>query len=590
MSSKKILAASMAAVLATGTIAVVASAANTDYEWTISGEKMGAEKVTKAVLSVASKNMALTDAKFQAVANATDQSKNAYSTLKVGLWQAFEEFNITAMSGVKLSAEIKGKVNYAANPFIDEGGLSGAAQTDKYGTVWAAKDANGDDVFPLFTVTTESDAGASSGDAKIVLTWVGADGETASDFTDATGWTAPTGTYTSLSNDDLAEKLKAYVKEVNAAMLKTVSVSDGASGLATKDVTATAEADVTGSWRKAQTGPDGSTTDPASGWVNGTGAGAKFGQSLGPVDLNLSFDLADGERLALDDTTANSLAKISAPSLTLTGTFTVDGDTYYDFVDGKYGVAGAFNWNNGWDDNGSTFVQGNTSKYGFAVLAQSGVDTSAVEGVAIKDDLTEEPDLTKEKGDLTITKDGDALVDFAKLISPTVMKNLNNGGTVTFKFNKDFSISAWEYGYVVYWNGAQTIPLSTDFGYELSGNEITFNIPAGLTYDEGTVNAYKPFILKWNFNKNLIDSGTIWADGTPDDADYDGDIVSITFKANGAPDAPSVGDGENSGNNGGNTSNPGSTSGNPNTGIALAVAPIVLAAGAVVTIASKKRK
>ena len=203
-----------------------------------------------------------------------------------------------------------------------------------------------------------------------------------------------------------------------------------------------------------------------------------------------------------------------------------------------------------------------------------------------------------------------------------VFQNLNNGGTVTFTFDKEFRPQDAFNPYLIFRTSGGLVNPPIDLEYIATSDDnksITFSFPAGLTWDDGTTNPFKNFRMSYNlgYYNTYAAQANAGAMARPVDAagndvltayagdDYasyfhtavnPGHLVKITFKADGA--APSIdggnnsngGDTSNSGNNGGNTTNPGSTSGNPNTGIALAVAPVVLAAGAVVTLVSKKRK
>ena len=622
MSSKKILAASMAAILATGTIAAVASAENTDYEWTISGEGLGAEVYVdpvdlKVKTSVSGTSLnalfgdTTTGSKAGADIDGKDETKNKYNKVHLGIWEAFDDFDITAFRSGTITATVAGKgIEYTNELFVTKSSQGGEVT---YATL-ASKaylpklkdgaqlivqlDSAGDG--DSYDPTEEDDY--TAGTSIFMITGVLKDGK-------ATDLATPVKLHKSASADTKIADAWAALKAMDAAALfadTDMELFDGnvdtysttklpttaAEAAGEVDVTATASKAITPAWKdvkSAKTG-GGLTGFPVFGGDNAD----KLGKATDPVELELAFGTGDALKLTkLDNTKSSVEVELD---------ITVSGDTFGTYVAEQYAVNGA---PGKWDFKTGTFNAsagsfqadipiddaGNLSNQFGLVLVGNYVGASSGINVVLPANLAEDPGATPKKGDLQIADNGFAVVDFAKLISPAVMKNLNNGGTVTFKFDKSFSLAGWKHGYVMYFNGAKTIPLASDFGYNVSGNEITFTIPEGLTYDDGSLNSFKPFILQWKFENNEIDSGSIWAPGnTPDDDGYDGKIVAITFKANGAPDAPSVGDGENSGNNGGNTSNPGSTSGNPNTGIALAVAPIVLAAGAVVTIASKKRK
>lgn len=194
--------------------------------------------------------------------------------------------------------------------------------------------------------------------------------------------------------------------------------------------------------------------------------------------------------------------------------------------------------------------------------------------------------------------------------TPTKLQNMNNGGTITFTFNKaipdnQFVSAEIIYrnasGHAVYVNGAQDIanvPLDNRFAYGEEGQtEITVPFPAGLTYAAGTTNPYKSFALDVTLNKSW--QGQV-ADPTVSDSSFG--LIKVTIKANaeapkddnnssngglvsGDPSSSSTpsSSNTNSGSNGGDEKNPG-------TGVAVAVAPVVLAAAGAAVVISKKRK
>lgn len=629
MSSKKIFAASLAAILATGSIAAVALAdeptgdtATSDDTVVISGLGLGAEQINKATISLKGKTGEMTD-DWLKVENATDQTKNAYNKIKVGLWEAFEDFDIQEMSNAKIGVSLGALANYEVAPFVNEGGMGGLTQTDKYGKVPAVKLADGTEAFPAFAIT-QTDKGNTAG--SIALTWVDKDGKAVTAPT-ITGYTAPTpgttngGTAADANTDLTADDVKKFIKTTADALWAGASVDDdNAAGLATKQVDVWAEAKLEGTWRKA-TADAGVTDDTAA---PGTGAGATKGYSFGPVQIEAAFDLAAGERLA-KDTAGTGFANLKWANWQVEGDFTVSGNTYTKYIDGKYGVGGAYNWTNtGWSDQGASFVYTDSAgtKYGLAVIAQSDVKSSAKIGLQIPDNLTKEPVVDKSKGDLKISKDGAINLFYGGPVNPEVLKKLNNGGTVTFELKEEIPGDQYMLGNLNFLGGKGNYFIDVAHSYTISGKSISFEFPAGLTEHAGDKDPWGDFLMEWDIRtKGVSGLGSAFEDGAPAPTAWDDSIVSITFKANAeAPkddpttsddptnsddpansdtntsgdnnsgDANTSGDANNSGNGANSGSNKGDNNGNPPTGVALAIAPVVLAAGAVATVIAKKKK
>ena len=615
MSSKKILAASMAAILATSAVATFASAENTDYEWTITGEKQGEAsyvdpvqlKIKTGINNSTAMSTLFGYGRDAAPTNPTDNTKNAYNKIQLGIWEAFKEFEISEFTSGKVTATLGGEAqefvtDAIVTPVTKEGKTTyEAVETKAYlpklkdgAKLVVEIDYDGDGIGAstdtsegTYTATTTQIlvTGVYQDDAfKALGTTIPVYVSVADDKAEADAWAS----FKALKLDDLVTNglLEATKDTYVAGVLAKAELADLVA------ITATATGDLNPKLKDVKTVGTNEAGYPVVGAANAS----KLGRATDPVNLEIAFEgLGDALKLKKVNTD-KSKVEVELD-------VTVTGATFGKYVVDNYvvnGAPGLWSWGDQFfSNNGGNFSalvptspSGYSTQFGL-VLVGCRPNTAGFNAV-LPANLEEEPKAEKTKGDLFILDNGGARVDFAKLVSPAVMKNLNNGGTVTFKFNKDFSLAGWKYGNVVYWNGARTIPLASDFGYDVAGNSITFTIPAGLTYDEGSANEFKPFYLQWDFRTNVVEStGDAIFDGGAGAADYDGRIISMTFKANGAPDAPSV-DGGNSGttsgSQGGNTTNPGSTSGNPNTGIALAVAPIVLAAGAVVTIASKKRK
>ena len=633
MSSKKLLAASMAAVLATGTIAAVATAdapadaaVNDDYTLVIDGTGAGAEQIDSAKLSIktsATSNSFSADYAAITAANG-DMSKLGFSSIKAGLWEAFEDFKITETSSASLGVTVKGKAQeYAQDQFVrkvtdgdtNEVSYTPLALTNAY--LPKIKDGK------KLVVEIGTTSGEVKKDNEIKITAIlDADGKT-------TYATADKVIYKATQDDEDAKiSVADYIAKAFAQAEKVYTdLIGGAAGAdytlvgtdATKkiektapiDVEAVAEAQDLGSnWRDSDAFP--------SGWTQPSNPSGSQGKNLGPVTLTPEFT-------GLSDTL--KLVEVGDALFTLEAELTVDGATYKKYVEKNYAVNGAAgNWNStAWDNSSSSFNAASPSKIGLGIVANSTVNTgSGNDGHYDSTKTTEakycgwtakapdanleaEPELSKSNANLYLkglrdiddpysaADPGHLDLTYYNIVNPNVLKNLNNGGTVTFTLDKPLT-GATLYGAVKYLGADQWHTIDADDNYVVNGNEITFNFPAGLTYHADLKDKWHPFYMEWDLSVRMNTFGAagsgLWDGPAPSYTKYDGNIVKMTFRANkdAGVDDPSVGgDGENSG-NGGNTSNPGSTSGNPNTGIALAVAPIVLAAGAVVTIASKKRK
>lgn len=205
---------------------------------------------------------------------------------------------------------------------------------------------------------------------------------------------------------------------------------------------------------------------------------------------------------------------------------------------------------------------------------------------------------------------GRATVGLGINATPTRLKNLNNGGTITFEFNKDMWNGVFADVEVIFRaaSGQVKYPLATDYKWSEDGKSITVPLPAGLTYNE-QLNSFNSFSFEYKVGTahtgNLVDLGNNdnnigqWWGNNP--TFWDAVVNKITITAN--KEAPKPDDSSNSGglvSSGDSTStstpssntNSGSNNGekNPGTGVAVAVAPVVLAAAGAAVVISKKRK
>lgn len=615
MSSKKILAASLAAILAVGSVSAMAFAdetpaastawpANDEFNWTISGKDAGDASTYTLKLDATMDN---TTAKIKAVYG---NDNYAAEHLAVGLWEAFGDFNITDVKNASVDASFKVVYNYEAPLYVtDVKKTDQYISSSEYGMVPALKLSDGTVIYPRIDIVPAEETTPTTGTVAF-KDWIKIeDGKqvvvTGTEITNITDQiTMPTaGDFDGSADGKEAADVKGYVKALADELWTVKSEGAGKSGLATKEKEVKATVALDSVWKDASAYPGGSTT--AGSWT-----AVAYGKTYGPVMLNTNLGLASGERVANPyDTQTNQGDKQDIKELkyNVKAEITVDRDTYAKYVEKTYSINGGNNYNwitGGWSNTANVFEVDNgalANTWGLALVANSRGDDGGnwgadyVYGAAIPDSLTAEPTKNEATKDLFIKRLAATGINFAEIVPPNVMKNLNNGGTITFYFDKTMDWSAYVTGVLQYWNSNNRIVLNAQSGYSLTDDKITFEIPAGLSWDDA-LNAYKPFNLDWDFRNNVqAENGTsIWIGENPSVNPYDGNIVAISFKANGAAASDdnstsndSNNGGDNSGNNGGNN---GGNSGNPNTGIALAVAPVVLAAGAVATVVAKKRK
>lgn len=645
MSSKKIFAASLAAILATGSVASYAMAAEDEYTVVIDGTKAGKEYTKSATMTVNAGHWFGEFGSTLDQINATggDFSKLSWSNIVGGLWEAYEYFNITDTQNLTLSANASGHAQkYTQDAFVLEvvDNKTTKVTYDAYKTVGylpEIKDgkklilrANIADAIPALTDPAGVRAAkVTAGDTVSIIGVLNADGTTTSitplvvataDAEDAAkDVTTFVQKFANTKQDDLFATFVDHTEWISdgsatgGATAYAYASRFGVSPANVVAVTSTNDSKNLGSnWRNATNRPQ---TDGGVGGTWETGSLSE-GKNLGPVTLSPKFEgLSDALRLV----------SVSGAWLHVYGDITVDGDTYDYYVADTYAVDGdPANWDKFvWSVGVGNFqdVYNGAVPYnhlGLGIVANA-KNTSAYGAYVLPAQLAKDPTVEKDFKDLIIAEQGSLDLSYYGVVNPNVLKNLNNGGTVTFTLDKDLE-KATLYGEVSYRGADGWHTIDADDSYEISGNEITFNFPANLTYHPELPDQWHAFNMSWRLKirDNVFNMGNnIWANGDTDgdpnkDTHFDGKIVKVTFKANkeaaaapstststpsvsgdstSTPSTDSTNNGGNTTSNSGNTTtNPGSTSGNPNTGIALAVAPVVLAAGAVVTIVSKKRK
>lgn len=627
MSSKKILAASLAAVMATGTVASMAMAddatatadtAVDEYTLEIVPAKYQTTKkgVTTATITATLKGAALQDLLVPATFTATVANKvipafNGYTlpttisasmtaTAKAGYYSFIN-------STTTLASEIPTEVKVVNG--ITEGSMLVKWNTDT--TTYATEKT----FVPVGTIADSSNPYNNLAMGLSVKKAVAYDG----------------GTYKPLEDSTFAMTNITLTAEVYGKGTDRTTGAGGATEVkADQERKATASAtfgDIKGGSTptgvKAVTGNDNYMATPER-LLNPSFnlSGSKTLESLNVTDssFTVSFDLS------LSNESWEKLAKAAGVSWDESGDGVWNKVNIEDMLNKSgdqiltqfLGIEGTsvLNWATVSSTDSSNPQVGHLKINGLGKTIASNVKPGEDEKVDNEDYLN--PGVTQNAPGIdgksyTFTNNGATAIVAYGIAKQNVFKNLNNGGTVTFTFDKEFRAQDAFSPYLLYrtYGGLIDTPVALEFmGIAADNKSITFNFPSGMTWDDGATNPMKNFSLSYNLGyyntlAAAANSGVVGVAGSGVPADaylgadyasyfataagmYNGHLTKITFKADGA--APSV-DGGNSG-NGGNTSgsNPGSTSGNPNTGIALAVAPVVLAAGAVVTLASKKRK
>lgn len=216
--------------------------------------------------------------------------------------------------------------------------------------------------------------------------------------------------------------------------------------------------------------------------------------------------------------------------------------------------------------------------------------------------------------------------------TPTRLKNMNNGGTIEFVFKND----VWGGSFLSVeailrsGSGVAAVPLHSGFAFAESGKSVSMEFPAGLTgsgLGSGETNPfnsiYIDYVIKgtdaeydWGAHGGrpvVGDDPTKWGgDYNNDPTQWGNELVQIVIHCNKeAPKDETSKPDSSSSNSGGlvekpdstpststpSTSTPSTNNGgtsnnekNPGTGVAVAIAPVVLATAAAAVVISKKRK
>lgn len=359
-----------------------------------------------------------------------------------------------------------------------------------------------------------------------------------------------------------------------------------------------------------------STTAKASGSGDLVSAdGAKGGATTKPVDLSASFGLNAKKALRSIDFDQNK------SKVTVKFTVKMDANVFRGL--GKDSNKGQ-NWNWGtagnWDD-ASAFFKGEegtaTLNEYFGIVGEAGTYNretkqwtkkgSVGTGVRVKMIGDARDAGTTEKiGELPLPA-GTIPIGVGQNATIPQLKALSNGGTITFEFDKAVN-SKIIVGTIqcLSTNGQVALPLGSDFAFDEGGKTLTMKFNPGYTYDPNMNNAYNSFKIMYNFEQNTIVGIVPGGNDNMGNTDYvgkdkfDGKLIKVTIKANAkAPDntSSSTSDGglvssSTTSSSTSSATNSGSNNGekNPGTGVAVAVAPVVLAAAGAAVVISKKRK
>lgn len=594
MSSKKLMAAALAAVMAVGTVSTVAFAEEGVDTWTIDGSKAGDKTFTEATINpyFAFNVPTAVYNTWATIKDGTKNDGNDYNKeLSIALWESTKDYNFKDFKGGSATLEMKGTaVDYVPAQMVI---------ANQAGNKYTIADT-GNDFCPKIMVPKLTD-----GNVIIITTTTGAKAGELSEQPATVGYKIATKAELDAAKADQTTAPTFAGAEVNPSGVDKVYKSSATSGdLKDAYVFGTSAAATQKVVSKTVTGKNtvtiGSTFRDSTGDSTQTGPeGSKFGKQTNTVQFIPSFD-------GLSDTVR--LVEVSADSkITVDVSGTVDGKTwtgYYLDSDKKalWSLTGTKDYTFSWDNTTTgTFGGNSNSTRGLQVLVgypAPGVASASQAPLTFKSN----PDVKEDNEDLTIPLVNDIFstnswLGFGDIVPPAMLKALNEGGSIEFEFSRELKSNEYFTGAMMF--GVANGAIANNFSIEPTygnGKTATVTIPAGLTYYADEKNPWQSVGLGWRFSFQKLGQGLF----APTDNSAGTDkvvtgvkIVKMTFKTNGAAVDNNSGStsGSTSGNNGGNTSGSKDPNGNPPTGIALAVAPVILAAGAVVAIsASKKRK
>ncbi len=557
---KKILAASTAGVLALTALASTAMAADDNtivFENVVENETVTLELTNE--LTADNIKSLLGNASTADVADGWDDSKNSYSNIVLSAW-------IKEISG-----------NTAAT------GVQGVGKDGKATGVWYNFNSSKKDItFGGATVDVKLQGSMKEYVVIRAGSTVPADAPVSSGLTPGA----------TLEADTLLPK----------------GTKGGAAGFNTAFTAADAANGVKGNQAKDWTKELTIAKDTA--WLDSKISATVNGFATSPVAANASFGASATNQLQSID--------YGKSSVKMSFTVSMPADMFRGMVTKISG--------NTWDWSGATW---NSALINEILNSQAGKDTinnyfgivgesGTVSGGTFtsKGGVSSNNQTKVTKADYETTSSKKALPNWGKATiglginaTPTRLKNLNNGGTITFEFNKDMWNGVFADVEVIFRaaSGQVKYPLATDYKWSEDGKSISVPLPAGLTYNE-QLNSFNSFSMEYKVgvthSGDLVDLGNgdnigQWWGNNP--TFWDANVTKITISAN--KEAPKPDDSNSGGlvsSDSTSTSTPSSSSNtnsgsnngekNPGTGVAVAVAPVVLAAAGAAVVISKKRK
>ena len=590
MSSKKLLAAALAAMTAVSAVSAVAFAEEGVDTWTIDGSKAGDKTFTEATINpyfsfaLSSLPSGMTS-DWATIKNNTKNDDNNYNKeLSLAIWEAYSKYDFKDFKGGSAVLEMEGTaVEWVPAQVVanldSTNNLFKLVNTGTNGVprVMVPKLKDGSAiVLTDLTGIKEGDITEQPATVKYAIATKA--------VVDAYAGTKATDADPGIAGTPTAVGATTKIYETTGGDLvfgESVAATDKVS---TKKVTG------------KETETIGTSLRDSAGTVAGPDS-TEWGKQTATVQFTPSFEgLSDSVRLHSID-----LAK-SKMTIDISGTVSGATWTKYYLDSNKkplWTIAGSKDYTWTWESSAPGEFGGITgSAAGLQVLM--GYPQQTGYAAAAPKTFKANPDVKEDNTDLIIplVKDifnTNSFLGFGDIVPPAMLKALNEGGTIEFEFSRELKSNEYFTGAMMF--GVANGAIANNFSIEPTygnGKTATVTIPAGLTYYKDEKNPWQSVGLGWMFKFEKLGQGLFTSGSGTDKTVTDVNIVKMTFKTKAGSavvDPSTSGSGNTSGNNGGNTSGSKDPNGNPPTGIALAVAPVVLAAGAVVAIsASKKRK
>ncbi len=601
---KKILAASTAGVLALTALATTAMAddAAADkpditierYEKTIDYEfvvELKPEQIQELIGDPDGLGSAGVDSKTTYMTAKDDDTKNTYSNVALSIWTA-PEIGIGStikFKGATVNFKLQGQLK---DQYMIQNGTAvgmmptGAAAYDLQtaGTISTVAPGIQTNVVNSTSFVPRASAGSPVDLSGVLSTALGGTTQPTLSVPNATGVVTDLGTRGGPAG---------YVINNANGQLLGYTDQNPAKGIYDKDYTVEKTIPENVGWLSSVNTQDGKASQPVM--IN-----AAFGLSATTTLQGIDFD--------------DSVVKV---------TFTMSG-TESDWAKAmsiNTGASGTWNWNGAaWSSLQAIMDSAEGQQYvsnRFGLVGESGVVINGAyarkAGMSTKA-TAKINNKTEVTNNVPLPLVASVPVGVGQNASIPTLQKMNNGGTMKFEFDQDLS-SAVVVGTVIFYgtSGQVALPVGNDYAWEDSGKTLVMDFPADLTYDPSMNNMFNSFKASYNISINGVGGLVTGDDPTntnfADNNSYKGHLMKIKFYANAeAPkkDDTSSSTTSSSTSTGGlvsgstttsstpatSATNSGSNSGekNPGTGVAVAVAPVVLAATAAAVVISKKRK